>query len=323
MSYKLSYNTVALGSLMATLLDTRGGRRVAREAIVAERPDALAAATHPLAWRILVELQKKPDYSGALARRMRLHEQKVYYHVRRLRKAGLLRVVREERGKGAVSQVLAPTAEAFALVLGGGTPVAGIAQPTGALAAFLGDFANDGTLDAWIVLGAPTPHGPFLTASRDSPYAAQLGLFLGRHLTVRPGLAVKLDTEVKAEGLEEGNLILVGGPVANIISLDLNPHLAVTFDWREMWRLRSGRTGKTYTEDSVGLVAKVRSPWQEGAWILMLAGLHYPGTIASLLAVTDYSSSVLAGYEGGEQYRVVQGLDRDGDGRADDVMLLE
>lgn len=308
----------------ATLLETRGARRVARVAQVFDKPESLAAASHPTAWRILMELHKTPDYPNALARRLRIHEQSVYYHIRRLRKAGLLRVVREQHRRGASSRVLAPSAEAFALLLpGAGSSVPGPAIPTGPLNAFLADFARDGTLDAWIVLGAPVPHGPFLTAARDSPYAAQLGLFLGRYFQVRRGLAVKLDTEVKGEGLERGNLILVGGPVANIVSLDLNPHLAVTFDWKAVWRLRSDRTGKAYSEETVGLVAKVPNPWRKDVWILLLAGLHYPGTIASLLAVTDHADALLKGYEGGELYRVVQGLDRDGDGRLDDVALLE
>jgi len=306
------------------LIESRGARRITHSALVAEKPEVVAVAAHPTAWRILTELAKTPDYPSNLARRLRVHEQKVYYHVNRLRKAGLLRVVREQQGQGAPARVLAPSAEAFALVLPNtGTPSQGPQPLTGALRSFLGEFASEGTLDAWIVLGAPTPHGPFLTAARDSPYAAQLGLFLGRYFGLRRGLAVKLDTEVKAEGAERGNLILVGGPVANIASLDLNPHLAVQFDWREVWRLRSARTGTAYAEDTIGVVAKVPNPWREGAWILLLAGLHYPGTIASLLAVTDFTDALLDGYEGGELYRVVQGLDRDGDGRLDEVRVLE
>jgi len=308
----------------STLLESRGNRRTSRAAHVADAPEALAAATHPMAWRILVELAKSPTYPSALAKRLRVHEQKVYYHINRLRDGGLLRVVREEQGQGAPAKVLAPSAEAFALVLPGtGSAFSEAAPLTGSLRAFLDEFAKDGALDAWIVLGAPTPHGPFLTAARDSPYAAQLGLFLGRYLRARAGLAVKLDTEVKAEGLEKGSLVLVGGPVANIVSLDLNPHLAVTFDWREVWRLRSARTGKTYADEAVGLVAKVANPWREGAWILLLAGLHHLGTIASLLAVTDHTEALLDGYDGGELHRVVQGLDRDGDGRLDDVRMVE
>ncbi len=307
-----------------TLIEARGTRQVARSAHVVEKPEALAAATHPVAWRILVELHREPDYVSHLAHRLRMHEQKVYYHVNRLRRAGLLRVVREEPGPGAVARVLAPSADAYAIPLpGGGTPVAGSAPLAGPLRAFLDDFQEDGTLDAWIVLGAPTPHGPYLTAARDSPYAAQLGLFLGRCFAVRPGLAVKLDTDVKAQGLEERNLVVVGGPVANIVAQELNSHLAVAFDWSQVWRLRSTRTGTAYADDTVGLVAKVPNPWREGAWILLLAGLHHPGTIASLLAVTDFSGALLEGYAGGDLYRVVQGLDRDGDGQTDDVQILE
>jgi DNA-binding MarR family transcriptional regulator len=308
----------------AILIESRGARRTAHIALATAKPEDLEPAVHPLAWKILVELARQPDYANALARRLRMHEQKVYYHVNRLRKAGLLKTLSEERGRGAVSRILAPSAEAFALVLpGGGAPFADPTPPSGPLRAFLDEFAKDGTLDAWIVLGAPTPHGPFLTAARDSPYAAQLGLFLGRHFAVRRGLAVKLDTEVKAEGFEKGNLILVGGPVANIVSLDLNPGLAVSFDWREVWRLRSSRTGKSYGDESIGLVAKVPNPWGAGKWILLLAGLHYPGTIASLLAVTDHTEALLKGYQGGELFHVVQGLDRDGDGRLDDVQIVE
>lgn len=306
------------------MIEARGARHIAYTTKATGDTKDLEPAVHPLAWRILSELARKPDYPSALARRMRMHEQKVYYHVNRLRKAGLLKVVREERGRGAVSRILAPSSEAFALVLpGGGSPMLGPTPLDAAFRSFLDEFAEDGTLDAWIVLGAPTPHGPFLTAARDSPYAAQLGLFLGRHFSVRRGLAVKLDTEVKAEGLEKENLILVGGPVANIVSLDLNPRLAVSFDWREVWRLRSSRTGRAYGEDTVGLVAKVPNPWAEGKWILLLAGLHSPGTIASLLAVTDHGDALLKGYSGGELFRVVQSLDRDGDGRPDDLHILE
>src|SRR3989304_2889787 len=122
----------------ATLLERRGHRHVARTAFVAETPKAIATAAHPTAWRILVELGRAPDYPGNLARRLRLHEQKVYYHINRMRRAGLLRVVREEHGQGAPAKVLAPAAEAFALVLpGGGTAATGPAPLTGPLRAFL------------------------------------------------------------------------------------------------------------------------------------------------------------------------------------------
>ncbi len=225
-----------------------------------------------------------------------------------------------------MARILAPTAEAFAVVLKGrGTPIPAPALPrSGAVARFLEEFSRHGTFDGVIVIGSPYPHGPFLTTARDSPYAVELGFFLGRLFGVPTGPVVRLDTEVKAAGAGRENMILVGGPVANIITADLNPHLAVGFDWRDVWRVVSSRTRRSYADEQVGLLAKVRNPWDADRTIIVLSGLHYAGTHASILALTRFADEVLAGYEPGEDfYRVVAGQDRDGDGRLDTVAVLE
>src|SRR3989475_3179062 len=89
----------------------------ARSLLLTDRPDRLGPLSHPEAWRILVELARKPDYAGAVAKRLRMHEQTVYYHIHRLAKAGLIHVVREERRQGAVSRIYSPAAEAFGVEL--------------------------------------------------------------------------------------------------------------------------------------------------------------------------------------------------------------
>src|SRR2546428_10412086 len=60
-----------------------------REVEVLDRPERVAPLSSPLAWRILQELAKTPDYPNALAGRLKVHEQKGYYHVRRLEAAGV------------------------------------------------------------------------------------------------------------------------------------------------------------------------------------------------------------------------------------------
>ena len=299
---------------------------VARETEVLDRPARLSAVSSPLAWRILQELARQPDYPSALAARLKIHEQKVYYHVRRLEAAGLVRVVREEPKQGAAARILAPTAEAFAVVLKGrGTPVPAPALPrSGNVARFLEEFSRHGTFDGLLVMGSPYPHGPFLTTARDSPDAVELGFFLGRLFAPPKGPVVRLDTEVKAAGPGKESMILVGGPVANIITADVNPHLAVSFDWKQVWRVESSRTRRSYGEEQVGLVAKVRSPWNPDCVVVLLSGLHTAGTHASILALTRFADDVLEGYEAGQDfYRVVSGEDRDGDGRIDTVSVLE
>ena len=299
---------------------------MARVAEVLDRPGKLAALSSPLAWRILQELGRAPDYPNALAARLKVHEQKVYYHVRRLEAAGFLRVVREEARRGASARILAPTAEAFAvLVRAKGSRIALPSLPrAGRAGAFLEEFGREGTFDGTVVVGSPYPHGPFLTTARDSPYAVHLGFFLGRLLGAPRGLVVKLDTEVKAAGEHRENMVLVGGPVANIVTMDLNPHLAVGFDWSQVWRMESSRTGRTYTDEQAGLVAKVRNPWNQERIVVVLSGLHFTGTLAAILGLCQFDDDVLRDYEPGKDfYRVVSGQDRDGDGRIDAVTVLE
>ncbi len=299
---------------------------VGREVELIDRPERVAALSSALAWRILQELAKAPDYPNALAARLNLHEQKVYYHVRRLEAAGLLHVLREEPKRGASARVLAPTADAFAIVLKGrGSPVASPLLPhAGIVARFLEEFAHDGVFDGTIVVGSPYTHGPFNTTARDSPYAVELGFFLGRLFAPRKDLIVRLDTEVKARGAGKEDMILVGGPVANIITMDLNPHLAVNFDWKQVWRMESSRTRRPYADEQVGLIAKVPNPWNHARVVVLLSGLHAVGTMAAILGLTRFADDVLDGYvPGSEFYRVVAGQDRDGDGRLDAVSILE
>ena len=308
------------------LIEETAQGAVGREAVLLDRPERAAAIASPLAWRILQELAKEPDYPNALATRLRVHEQKVYYHVRRLEAAGFLKVIREEPKRGASARILAPTAEAFAIVLKGrGNPVTSPMLPhAGIVAQFLEEFTSDGRFNGAIVVGSPYTHGPFNTTARDSPYAVELGFFLGRLFAPPKGVVVRLDTEVKASGPGKEDMILVGGPVANIITMDLNPSLAVNFDWKQVWRMESSRTHRPYADEQVGLIAKVRNPWNHSRVVVLLSGLHAVGTMAAILGLTRFADDVLEGYTPGEDfYRVVAGQDQDGDGRLDAVSVLE
>src|SRR2546428_6575555 len=165
----------------------------------------------------------------------------------------------------------------------------------GVITRFLEEFTRDGVFDGSIVVGSPYTHGPFNTTARDSPYAVELGFFLGRLFAPRKGLVVRLDTEVKALGGGREDMILVGGPVANIITMDLNPHLAVNFDWRQVWRMESSRTKRPYADEQVGLIAKVRNPWNDARVIVLLSGLHAVGTMAAILGLSHFPQDGPAG----------------------------
>ena len=184
---------------------------------------------------------------------------------------------------------------------------------------FMETFLREGGL---FVIGSPYQHGPYLTVARDSPYAVEFGMFLGG-MTAASGISVRLDTEVKAAGLEKRPLILVGGPVANIVALDLNPHLKVSFDWQQAWRMRSSFTGREYAEEGIGLLAKITNPWNPQTEVAMFSGLHHTGTAAAVRRYNRSATHHSGGVPGKDFYRIVQGLDRDGDGRVDFVEVLE
>jgi hypothetical protein len=97
----------------------------------------------------------------------------------------------------------------------------------------------------------------------------------------------------------------------------------VRFDWQRSWRLESTVTRRSYAEEELGLVAKLPNPANPERWVVLLAGIHTAGTLAAILAVADHARELLGGYRGGAFHAVVRGLDRDGDGRADEVAVVE
>ena len=64
-----------------------------------ERPEKMRAVLNQLSWRILELLGEGEKYPIEIAKKLGVHEQKVYYHIRKLAEAGAIRVVREEEKK--------------------------------------------------------------------------------------------------------------------------------------------------------------------------------------------------------------------------------
>ena len=68
-----------------------------------------------LSWKILTLLSKKEMYPLEIARQLNMHEQKIYYHIRKLAKAGAIIVVREEKKKGATAKYYKTVSPAFGI----------------------------------------------------------------------------------------------------------------------------------------------------------------------------------------------------------------
>ena len=87
------------------------------EAVIVDSPSALKIIDHPIRLEILKMLAKKPMYPAEIARKMKLHEQKIYYHIKQMTNSGVLEVVEKEEIRGTVAKKLSPKFLNFAFTL--------------------------------------------------------------------------------------------------------------------------------------------------------------------------------------------------------------
>jgi DNA-binding transcriptional ArsR family regulator len=282
------------------------------------------ALTSKLSQRILSLLAEKPLYPKAIAKQLGVNEQKVYYHIRHLEKAGIVEVAKSENIGGAVANFYNLTFPSFVVKFGEWKVASKIKELEEKPRSFLEPFIEDGNLNAVIIVGSPDPHGPEKARSRDGYYGIDLSLFMGTFLNYVPDLNVKLDTEARREDLEK-NLILIGGPVVNSITERINDHLPIRFIKEENWKVKSFISGKEYLSDEIGVVIKTKNPFNPKKHILLVAGKRYSGTRAVIIAFIKHFEEIIKGnsYNPKLLARVVEGVDLNSDGMVDDVEFLE
>jgi DNA-binding transcriptional ArsR family regulator len=316
------------------LLHEKAGVQKVKEIAIIDDPHKLKLILNRLSWRILLTLSEKEMYPLEIAKALRIHEQKVYYHIRKLVRAGAISVIRQEDKKGAVAKYYKPVSTAFGIELPQGYKIVKKLSPLDLgeqiQEFFKGFIRRDGTFTGKIVVGSPTPHGPFKTSARDGHYASQLSFFLGQFIEMPEEFAIKLDVDVKAEKEEKNALILVGGPGTNLLTQEVNKHLPVKFNMKPseagflLGGLMSERTRKIYTGHAVGIVAKIVNPWSHSKRIIVLAGNKTVGTKACVIALTRFWKKTLRDYNDEEIFaRVIEGFDLDGDGKVDAIEVLE
>ncbi|MEM3154855.1 MAG: S-layer protein [Candidatus Woesearchaeota archaeon] len=277
-----------------------------------------------LAQRILRELASKPTYPRDLAKRINKHEQLIYYHIRKLEKAGLIEVAKKQEVHGTAASIYAPTAPAYVFALKEFTEAHKVPGLKTRPDEFLSPIIENGEFNGVIIVGSPDPHGPEMARSRDGYYGIDLALFFGTFLTHLDELSVRLDTEVRSEDLQK-NLILIGGPVVNTITQKVNDNLPLKFDSSKNWSINSSISGKVYHADECGIIVKAKNPFNPKKWILVVAGKRYAGTRAVTLAFIKYFNELAKGNSIDPKIpaRVVEGLDKNADGIVDDVRFVE
>lgn len=316
------------------LLQEEGEIQKVKEISIMKNAEELKMILGTLSWKILSLLNEKSMYPLEIARHLNLHEQKVYYHIRKLEQAGAIIIEKEEKKKGPKAKYYRTVSPAFGIEFPNGYKIMQRPSLLGAseqIRNFFKEFINkNGAFEGKIVVGSPVPHGPFRTSARDGHYAAHLTFFLGQFARMPEEFAIKLDVDVKAEKEEKNNLILVGGPGTNLLAQELNEYLPIHFRMESseqgflLGGLVSQKTKHTYISDLAGLVAKIPNPWDSNKRIIVLAGNKAVGTKACVLALTNFWQKTLQKYHNADTFAaVIQGFDMDGDGKVDSIEVSE
>jgi len=304
------------------LIITKKNKQESKEIKVFTDPENLKPLTNKTSFKILKLLSQEELYPMQIAKKLGVHEQKIYYHIRNLVKNGLLIQTRTEERKGGLAKYYKTSSPVFALDLGlPGSAFNNHKKVMSAeLSKFFKEFHEKGVFSGRIVVGSPDEHGPYQQRSRDGHYVGQLAMFLGQYFELPRGFVINLDVDVKAERLEKNNLILIGGPVSNIITHDLKQRLPIQFG-KKLPRQIIGKT--TYNADTCGMICKIKNPYDKSKAVIVIAGVSAVGTKAAIIGLTNHHEEVLNGYSGGVFSRVVKGLDLNGDGKVDSIEVLE
>ncbi len=282
----------------------------------------LGSVKSRLAQKIIQSIVEKAKYPKQIAKELKENEQKIYYHIRNLEKAGVVKVVRQETVHGTLAKFYLVSSPALVVKFKELVPSQEISPTDEDVARFLSPFIVDGKMDARIIVGSPDPHGPEKARSRDGYYGMDLALFFGTFLNHVPEINVRLDTETTDADLRE-NIIVIGGPIVNSVAGKLNKHLPIHFAPDK--NIYSTISKTSYSSDETGIIVKIKNPFNPEKAVLVVAGKRFSGTRAAITAFLKGFKQIYSGnrLRPGVKAKVVEGLDLDSDGVVDAVEFRE
>jgi len=97
------------------LLEEDGDNQKVKEICIMKDPQKLKMIVGNLSWKILKMLSEQEMYPLEVARKLGVHEQKVYYHIRKLVNSGAIIIEKQEKKKGAIAKYYRTVAPAFGI----------------------------------------------------------------------------------------------------------------------------------------------------------------------------------------------------------------
>lgn len=309
-----------------SLIEDKGDVKVAYDSILVP-PRKMNIFNSDLSLQIINELVKEPGCAMDLARKMGQHEQKIYYHLRKMENVGIIRMTGTEKRYGMSAKIYSVVSPVISTKLfDDGHEIEkknrhSLLEDKN-VQEFLSPFIKNGNLNATVVIGDPYSHGRFDKSSHEGPYAFDIAMFFGGLLKEFRYPHYKLDTEVTGADLK-GNLILIGNQKSNVIIDKINDKLPIYFDTEKDFKVVSRETKKSYNDPRVGVVMKINNPSNPKKKILVLGGIGSRGSRSVAIAFTENMKKITERSNNGNVKMIVKGFDRSGDRIIDDIEILE
>ncbi len=318
-------------SIEKKILYERNGEVIEKDIVMFDSEKKMRILSNPIAWKILKSIAEKPKYAIQISKELNIYEQSAYYYIRKLISIGAIKEYGTDFVRGGTAKLYECSSPSFGIEMSWGerrSTIHSTENKTNQLnninaKKFLKEFIDDENFfDGLVIVGSPNPHGIFKTSARDGHYAIQLAFSLGNICNLPQSFIVKLDEDAKAEKeLEDNNLIIIGGPGTNIVSAEFNKYLPIKFNDTNYWSGLVDNEGKLYHLDNMGIIAKIKNPFNKCKYIILIAGVRSIGTKSAVIAFTNFSKKMFNEYTGKENQwgAIVQGYDMNSDGKIDYV----
>jgi len=311
--------------MSSTLIESNEKSRVAYDSLLVSDPTLLSALGSRISLKIIKTLSENPLCALDIARKLKIHEQKIYYHLKNLERAGVVYTISTERRHGMIAKIYSVVSPVIAAKLfdkGSKIKETYSATTSPTLVNFFYPFIDNGKLNAKIIIGDPDPHGKYDFGARESAHLSDFFLFIGKLLGEFNSPNYKLDTETTKEDLQN-NLILIGNIRSNTIIEKINSTLPLLFD-TEKFFIISPKTKSTYNDDRIGVIVKTKNPLNTKNYILLLGSIRTRGITSSIIFILKHIEDIFKNLQTTDEIAIVaQGLDKDGDKIIDDVKILE
>ncbi len=290
-------------------------------------PKNIDILRNTLALDIINKLSTDKLCAMDLSRELKQHEQKIYYHIKRLEEAGIIKHVSSEKRYGMTAKLYSAKCPIVATKVFDGGQVFDKDNKIGInpkLSNFLSPFVENGKFNSQVIIGDTYSHGRFDAGATESAHIFDLAMMFGRFVTNLDFPNYRLDTETTVNDLKDINVILIGNARTNMIIDKINPQLPVVFDPEKGRHIRSTATNKEYDDARIGLILKIDSPLNPEKKILLIGGTRTRGTQSAIIAFTKHTNKLIELEDSnGNMIAIVQGLDKDGDKILDSVKFLE